>query len=205
MFDHLGEHTGRPVVRTAQIRFRALMIKGNNIPRFAIHDQGFAIVIAQEETGFRIQQNRRICETCQICQINFARFDQAVDERQNETPIGAWRNANPFIRHSVISCANGVNANDARSAFFNFANPHFDWVTVVIFGHTKQYEKFCVIPVRLAKFPKRTAHRVNARSGHVHTAKSAVRGKVWRAKHLCPIPSKRLRLVTACEKRQLFG
>ena len=53
MFDHLGEHTGRPIVRTAQIRFRALMIKGNNIPRCAIHDQGFAIVIAQEETRFR--------------------------------------------------------------------------------------------------------------------------------------------------------
>ena len=55
MFNHLCEHTGRPIVCTAQIRFRALMIKGNNISRFAIHDQGFAIVIAQEKTGFRIQ------------------------------------------------------------------------------------------------------------------------------------------------------
>ena len=192
MFDHLGEHTGRPIVRTAQIRFRPLMIKGNNIPRCAIHDQGFAIVIAQEETRFRVQQNRRVCETCQICQINFARLNQTIDEGQNKTSVGARRNANPFIRHGVISCTNGVHTNDARAAFFDFADAHFDGVTVVIFGHTKQHEQFCVIPVRLAKFPKRTAHRVNARSGHVHTAKSAVCGKVWRAKHLCPIPRKGL-------------
>ena len=48
MFDHLGEYTGRPIVRTAQIRFRALMIKGNHVSGFAINNQWFSVVVAQE-------------------------------------------------------------------------------------------------------------------------------------------------------------
>ena len=32
----------------------------------------------------------------------------------------------------------------------------------------KQHKKFCVVPVGLAKFPKRAAHGINASGSHIH-------------------------------------
>ena len=116
------------------------MIKGNNIARFAIHDQWFAIVVPQEKPCFRIQKDRRIGKACKIGQIYFACFDQTINERQNETSIRAGRNSDPFIGNRIVSSTNWVHTDNTRAAFFDFANAHFDWVTVVIFGHAKQHE-----------------------------------------------------------------
>ena len=127
-----------------------------------------------------------------------------MNDRHNHQAIGARCDAEPIIGHGVISSADRVHANNARTAGFDFADAHLDRVAVVVFSDAEQHEHLCVVPIGLTKFPERAAHRVDASRGHVHRTKPTVRGVVWRAEPLGPKRRERLRLIAACEERQ-FG
>ena len=64
-FDHcMKNRPMRGAANTAaavQIGFHAFLIEGGEFFGAAINDQFFAIFIARQKPGFRIQQNRRIC------------------------------------------------------------------------------------------------------------------------------------------------
>ena len=74
----------------------------------------------------------------------------------------------------------------------------------MVFGHTEQHEQFGVVPVGLAKFPKRAPHSIDASGRHIYRTKSAMRGVIGRTKVLCPKAGKGLRLIASGKKRQLF-
>ncbi len=180
------------------------MVKPCEFACIGVNDHDFVIVIAQQEACVRVDQRRGVCVQREILKIDFARFHQFMNKRQDEQAICARRDAYPFVSHSVIARADRVNADHFGAASFDFADTHFDWVGVVVFGNTEQHEQFGVIPVRLAEFPERAAHGVDAACCHVHRAEAAVCRKVWRTKALCPHASERLGLVTASKEGQLF-
>ena len=56
----------------------------------------------------------------------------------------------------------------------------------MIFGNTEQHEHFGQVPVRRTKFPESAADCIDSASRHIDRTKTAMRGKIWRAKLLRP-------------------
>ena len=196
-------------VGCGQIRLNAFAIPRSQLAGVAVDNLRLTVCIAQEQAklfGLRvlIDQYRCVRKAAQIFQIDFTGLHQAMNHREDEQSICAGCNADPVVGHSIISRADRVDANHARAAFLDFADTHFNRVTVVVFGDTEQHEQLGVIPIWLTEFPERAAHRVNASSGHVDRTEPAVGGVVWRAKPLGPKRSERLRLISTCKERQLF-
>ena len=196
--------------RARQIGADAGRIEGHRLARGAVHYQGLAARVAQEQPmvwrcGIRVHQDRRIGVTREIVEVDLARRKQAMDERQDQQPIGAGRDADPVIGHRVIARADRVDADHARPSRLELAQPHLDRVAVMILGHAEQEEKLRPLPIRLAEFPKRPAHGVDAGGGHVDRAKPPMRRVVGRAELLRPPTGQRLRLVAPGEKGKFFG
>ena len=74
----------------------------------------------------------------------------------------------------------------------------------MIFGNAEQNEHFGQIPIGRTKFPESAADCIDSTSRHIDRTKPAMRGKIGRAKLLCPPAGQGLRLITASKKRQLF-
>ena len=127
-----------------------------------------------------------------------------MHHRQNEQPVGAGGDFNPVIRNRVIPCPDWVHANNTGTPFLKPTNTHFDWIAVMVFGHTKQHEKFGVIPVGLAKFPKTATDRIDAGCRHIDRTKATMGSIIGRAIRLRPKAGEALRLVAPGEKGQFF-
>jgi len=174
-----------------QIRLYPLAVPWRKLARVAVDDQWLAVCVAQEQAelfGFRVFVDQHGCvgKACQIIQINFTRLHQAMHHRKNEQAVGAGRNADPIVGHSVIAGADRVHADHACAAFLDLADAHFDRVAVVVFGDAEQHEQLGMIPIRLAEFPECAAHRIDASGCHVDRTKAAVGRVVWRAEPLRP-------------------
>ena len=126
-----------------------------------------------------------------------------MHEAQDKQTVGAGGDAHPIVRHSVIARTDWIDANHPRAALFQLAQAHLDGVAVVILGYAEQHEQLGTIPIGLAKFPERAAHRIDACGGHVHRTKTTVGGVVRCAKALGPHGGKALRLVAARKEREL--
>ncbi len=195
--EHRAVRDALGAVRARKIRLNPLTVPRGKLARATINHLRLTFGVAQKQPvllGFwvLVYQHRGIGEASEVIEINFARFHQAMHQRQNKLPVGAGCNANPIVRHRVITSADRVHANHPRAACLDLADAHFDRVAVVVFGDTKQHEQLGMIPVRLAKFPERATHRIDARSGHVDRTEPAVGCIVWRTKALRPERRERL-------------
>ena len=193
-----------------QVRLDAHTVPGGQLAGVPVDDLRLAILVAQEKAelfGARVfvHQNRGIGEACQVIQINLARLHQAMDHRKNEETIGARRDPDPIIRHGVVACADRIDTDHARAAFLDLADPHLDGVAVMVLCNPEEHEQLGMIPVRLAEFPERPAHRIDAGSGHIDRTEPAVGRIIGRAETLRPETGEGLRLVAAGEERQFFG
>ena len=56
----------------------------------------------------------------------------------------------------------------------------------MILGNAEQNEHFGQIPIRRTKFPESAADCIDPASRHIDRTKATMRGKIWRAKLLCP-------------------
>ena len=166
------EHRTMPFIGGGQIWCDAFGVKGHRFSRFTVNNQKLAICAAQQHALIwpfgAVHQRRRVGQLREVIQINFASFEQQMHQRQDKQPIRAGRDAHPFVRDCIIARADWVHTNHLRAAFFQTAQTHFDRIAVVIFGHTKEHEQFCPLPIGLSKFPKSAAHGVYATGGHIH-------------------------------------
>ena len=208
MEDRMMRHT-LGAVAAIKVRFDAFLVKRGQLAGFAVDDQFLAIFVTHQQTVFggcfiTVHQNRRIGVLCKVGQIDLARLHQLMNEGENEQTIGARRDPDPIIGNRVVARADRVDPNDPRTALFDFADPHFDRVAVVVFGDTEQHKQFGMVPIGLAKFPEGPAHSVDPSGGHVDRTEPAVSGVIRGAKALCKHGCERLRLVAACKEGQLF-
>ena len=205
---HMLKHRPVALICRPQIRLHAFAIPRRRRAGSAINHKGLAFGVLRDQPFFRPifhHQQRRIGVAREILQIDLARLQQAMDQRQDQQPIRPRCDAQPVIGHSIIPGANRVNANHPRAARLQLAQPDFDRVAVMIFRHPKQHEQLGALPIGRAKLPERTADGVNPARRHVHRTKPTMRRIIRRAKRLRPPTGKALRLIAPGEKRQLFG
>ena len=202
---------GHPAVAIGgrQVGLDTGLVKRGQLSRDAVDNQLFAVCVAHQQAVFRglgvaIDQDGCVRVACQIVKVHFAGAHQFMHESEDKQAVGAWSDADPFIGDCVITRPDRVDADDFCASGFYLAQPHLDRVAVMVFGHTEQHEQFGVIPVGLAKFPKRAPHSINASGGHIYRTKSTMRGIVGRAKILRPKAGEGLRLIASGEKRQFL-
>ena len=199
----------RRSVGGGKVGAHAGLIKGGEFAGLAVDHQRLAVLIAQLQAILRrfrvaVQQHWRVGVAREVVQIYASGLHQAVDQRQNEQPISAGRDADPIIGDGVIPGADRVHPDDPRTAFLQLAQTHLDRVAVMVLGHAKQHEQLGMVPIGLAELPKRAAHRVDASGGHIDRAETAVGRVVRRAESLRPKRCEALRLVAPGEERELF-
>ena len=102
-----------------------------------------------------VNQAGGVGETGEVFKVDLACFHQAMDEGQNEQPVGAGGDADPFVGDRVVTGADRVDADDLRPAFLQFAEAHLDRVGIVVFGDAEQHEEFWCDPSRAGRTPRR--------------------------------------------------
>ena len=208
-FRQMLEHGAVALPDRPKIRLHALCIPAGGHARAPVDHEGLAFGIAHEQAlgrpvGF-VQKERRIRPLRQIVQINLARLEQAMDQRQDQQPVGAGRDPQPVIGHGIVAGADRVDPDHPRAALLQLAQPDLDRIAVMVFGHAEHHEQLGAVPVRLPEFPERPADGVNPRRRHVHRTKAAVCCIIRRAEHLRPPAGQALALIATGEKGQLFG
>ena len=75
----------------------------------------------------------------------------------------------------------------------------------MVFGRADHDKKLGVVQIRPAKFPEAAADGVDHAGGHVHRAKTTMRGVIGRAKLARKQAGERLHLVAPGEEGKLLG
>ena len=132
--------------------------------------------------------------------IDLAGFQQAMDQGQDEQPVGAGGDGDEFIGDRGVAGAHRIDRDDLGAALLEPAEAELDRVGIVVLGDADHQEEFCLFPVGLAEFPERAAHGIEPGGRHVDRAEPAMRGEIPRAEHLREIAGERLRLVAAGEE-----
>ena len=158
----------------------------------AVPDQVLAVVILEDQpvfgaVGIAIHEAGRVGVAGKVVEIDLAGLEQAMDEGEDEQPVSARRDADPVVGDGVVAGADRVDPDDPRAAFLEPPEPDLDRVGIVVFGDAEQHEKLRVFPVRLAEFPERAAHRVDAARRHVDRAEPAMGRVIGGAEGLCPV------------------
>jgi hypothetical protein len=135
--------------------------------------------------------------------VHLAGAQQFMHQGQNEQPVGAWRNAQPFVCDGGISGGDRVDRHHLGAAFFQLAEADLDRVAVVVLGDAEEHEIFGVLPVGLTEFPERAADRIKPARRHIDRTEAAVRGVVWGAELLRPPAGQGLALVAPGEEGKL--
>ena len=208
LLGHELEDGARALVAGGEVGHGAGLVEGHRLAGLLVDDQRLSVLVAQEQTLVRplrfVHQEARVGVAAQVVEIDLAGAEQLVDQGQDEEPVGAGRDADPFVGDGVVARADRVHAHDLAAIGLELADADLDRVTVVVFGHAEQHEELGAVPVGLAEFPEGTAHGVDPAGGHVDRAEAAVGRVVGRAESLAPEAGEALRLVAAGEKSQLF-
>ena len=207
-FGHVLEHSAMALIGRTKVRLHPLAVPRCGLAGAAVNHEGLAFGILQDHAlvgTIAHHQKRRVGELRQIIEIDLTRLQKAVDQGQDQQPIGAGRDAKPIIGHRVIARADRVDANHLAAPALQLAKADFDRVGIMVLGHTEEDKQLGAVPVGLAEFPKRAANGVDAACGHVDRTEPTVSGIVRRAIGLRPPAGQRLALVTPGEKGQLFG
>ncbi len=183
---------------------------GHGLAGGAVPDQLLAVCVAHKQAVLvralnLIHEERHVGVADQVVEIDLAGFQQFVDQRQDEQSIGAGGDAYPFIGNCVIARADRVHADDLGTVGFKLAKADFDRVGIVVLSNAENHKQFCAVPIRRAEFPEGPAHGIDAASGHIDRAETAVGGVIQGAEILRPPACHGLGLVTTREKRKLFG
>ena len=127
-----------------------------------------------------------------------------MHHRQRQQAVGAGPNRYPLIGDGRVTGSDRIDRDEFRAAFLQFVEADLHRVRRVVFGHAPQHKILRPIPIDCTEFPERIADGIKAGSGHVHRAKSAVRGPIGCAELLRPQTGQRLHLVAPGKERELF-
>ena len=149
-------------------------------------------------------QPGRVGVAHQIVDIDLARLEQFVDDREDQQPVGARPDADPVVGDRRIAGAHRIDRDEARAALLQLGDADLQRVGIMVLGDAEHDEELRPLPVRRAELPERAADRHDAGGRHVDRAEAAMRGIVRRAELLRPEAGQRLRLVAAGEEGELL-
>ena len=129
---------------------------------FAVPNQRVSFGIAGEQTVVgtaRIlnHQPRRIGVGRQVLFIHIAGAQQFMDQRHHKQAVRARLDAQPLVSNRGITGTHRVDRDELGAPPFDFTEPGFDRVGIVVFGDAEHQHVFGAIPIGLAEFPKRAA------------------------------------------------
>ena len=206
-----ARQNGRPASSTRpESAGRApLRADGHDLLGHGLVDQRPALGVAREQpvvgrAGRVDHQPGGIGIADQIVDVDLARLEQFMDDREDQQSVGAGTDADPVVGDRRIAGAHRVDRNEARAALLQLGDAHLDRVGIVVFGHPEHDEQLGAVPVRRAELPERAADGHDAGRRHVDRAEAAMGGIVGRAELLRPEPGQRLRLVAAGEEGELL-
>ncbi len=102
-----------------------------------------------------------------------------MNDRHDEQPVSARRDADPFIGDGGIAASDGIDGDKLRIfTAFQLAKTHLDGVGIMILRHAEHQEISCQIPVRLAKFPEGATNTVQPGRRHIDRAEATMGGKI---------------------------
>ena len=127
--------------------------------------------------------------------INLASQQQFADQRHYEQAICSRPNSDPFIRNGRIPGSYWIYGDEFRAPGFQLTYSSFYRVGIMVLSDAEHKKVFGVIPIRLAKFPKGAADRIEAACRHVDGTKAAMGRKIWRPELLGPPTGQRLALI----------
>ena len=206
-----GLRMGRPEIEGAgEGGPRLGVVPGQGAVAVAVPDQFAAVCVAQEEAvgrraGIVVHQMRGVGVAHEVVEIDLARRHQHMHEGEDEEPVGAGRDAEPFVGDGVVAGAHRVDRDHLGAARLELAEADLDRVRIVVLGDAEEQQQLCALPVGGAEFPERAAHGVDPGRRHADRAEAAVGGVVRRAELLRPPAGERLALVAAGEKGELLG
>ena len=140
----LGRVVGREVVLGHVVHHRAvgdalaaqrgrrgrappLAVPGRGLAGAAVDDQRPALLVAQQQTVLRrlrvaVHEAGRVGEAREVVEVDPPRLQQALDQRQDQQPVGARRDAVPVVGHGVVAGADRVDPDHLGAAGLELAD-----------------------------------------------------------------------------------
>ena len=208
-----GRDNGTPVVEREPARKsgpRAARSCRDRALGHRLVDQRAALRVAGEKPvaggSRRIDhQPCRVRVADQIVDVDAARLEQLVDERENQQPVRTGPHADPVVGDRRIAGADRVDRHEAGTALLELGYADLDRVRIMVLGDAEQHEELGPVPVGRPELPERAADRHDAGRRHVDRAEAAMGGVVRRSVLLSPEARQGLGLVATGEEGELPG